>query len=137
MKTRFLRKELSVKKASLIALALLAVVTLAAWAIDVSGIWILATPGRDDQMMERDITIVQEGNKIKVTMPMPGPPGGEPREPVVGEGTIEGNAIQWKVVMETPRGEFTMEYKGTVEGDTMKGTTMRRDQEVEWTAKKK
>ena len=36
-----------------------------------------------------------------------------------------------------PQGEMNMEYKGTVDGATMKGTTMRRDQEVEWTAKKK
>lgn len=127
------------KKATLIALALLAVMTLVAWAVDVSGTWILSTPGRDGQMREREITIVQEGNKIKVTMPMPGPPGGGPAgEPMVAEGTIEGNAIQWALVMQRPDGqEMRMEYKGTVDGDTMKGTTMRRDQEVEWTAKKK
>lgn len=125
------------KKISLAVLSIAVLLTVAALAADVSGTWVMSTAGRDGQMMERDITIVQEGNKIKVTMPMPGPPGGEPREPIVGEGTVEGNSIQWKVVMETPRGEFTMEYKGTVDGDTMKGTTMRRDQEVEWTAKKK
>jgi hypothetical protein len=127
------------KKASLTALALLAVLTLAAWAVDVSGIWIMSTPGRDGQMMEREITIAQDGNKIKVTMPgRPAGPGGAPGEPVVAEGTIEGNAIQWAIVMQRPDGqEMRMEYKGTVDGATMKGTTMRRDQEVEWTAKKK
>jgi len=125
------------KKVSIAVLALVAVLALAAWAADVSGTWVMSTPGREGQMMEREITIAQEGNKIKVTMPMPGPPGGEPREPIVAEGTIEGNAIQWKAVMQTPRGEMVMEYKGTVDGDTMKGTTMRRDTEVEWTAKKK
>ncbi len=122
------------KKASLALLAIVAVLDPGGWAVDVSGTWVMSTPGRDGQMMDRDITIVQEGNKIKVTMP------GRPArrmEPIVGEGTIEGNAIQWKIVRQGPQGEMVMEYKGTVDGNTMKGTTMRRDQEVEWTAKKK
>jgi len=121
------------KKASLAALAVVAVLTLAAWAVDVSGTWTMSSPGRDGQMMEREITIAQDGNKIKVTMP--GRPGGDP---VVAEGTIEGNAIEWTLVFQRPDGqEMKMVYKGTVDGDTMKGTTMRRDTEVEWTAKKK
>jgi len=125
------------KKASLIALAVVAVFALAAWAADVSGTWEFSSPGRGGEMMTRDITIVQEGNKIKVTMPGRPNQDGTPGEPIVSEGTVEGNAIQWKVVRQTPRGEMTMEYKGTIEGDTMKGTYMMMDREVEWTAKKK
>lgn len=121
------------KKAALGALAILAVLSLAAWAVDVSGTWEMSSPGRDGAMMTRDITIVQEGNKIKVTMP-PGPRGGDP---VTAEGTIEGNAIEWKVVRQGPQGEMVMTYKGTVEGDSMKGTMSMMDREIEWTAKKK
>jgi len=128
----FLGRSSIMKKLSLVALALVAV-TLAVWAADISGTWTMSTPGRNGQMMDRDITIKQEGTKITVTFP----PFREGMEPMVGEGTLEGNAIQWKMVMQTPQGERIMEYKGTVEGDTMKGTTMRRDQEVQWTAKKK
>jgi len=128
----FLGRSSILKKLSLVALALVAV-TLAVWAADISGTWTMSTPGRNGQMMDRDITIKQEGTKITVTFP----PFREGMEPMVGEGTLEGNAIQWKMVMQTPQGERIMEYKGTVEGDTMKGTTMRRDQEVQWTAKKK
>lgn len=121
------------KKATLAALAILAVLSVAAWAVDVSGTWEMTSPGRDGAMMTRDITIVQEGNKIKVTMP--GRPGGDP---LTGEGTIEGNAIEWKIVIQRPDGqEMTMTYKGTVDGNTMKGTSQRMDREVEWTAKKK
>ena len=124
------------KKISITALALVAVLTLAAWAVDVSGTWVMSTPGRDGQMREQDITIAQDGNKIKVTMTM-GRPGGESRE-VVGDGTIEGNAIMWAFTFQRPDGqEMKMEYKGTVDGDTMKGTTMRMDNEVECSAKKK
>jgi hypothetical protein len=121
------------KKASLTALAIVAILTLVAWAADVSGTWEMSSPGRNGQMMTRDITIVQEGNKIKVTLP----PFREGMEPIVGEGTIEGNAIAWKIVRQGPQGEMVMEYKGTVDGATMKGTMKRMDQEVEWTAKKK
>jgi hypothetical protein len=121
------------KKASLAVLSIAAILTIAAWAVDVSGTWEFSSPGRGGEMSTRDITITQDGNKIKVTFP----PFREGMEPMVGEGTIEGNAIQWKFVMQTPQGERTMEYKGTVDGATMKGTTMRMNNEVEWTAKKK
>jgi hypothetical protein len=126
------------KKASLAALAIVAVLALAAWAADVSGTWVMSTPGRDGQMMERDFTIAQDGNKIKVTMQMPGRPGGGEGREMVGEGTIEGNAIAWAFTFQGRDGqEMKMEYKGTVDGDTMKGTTTRMDREIEWTAKKK
>ena len=125
------------KKASIAILSIVAVLTLAAWAADVSGTWTMSSPGRGGQMMERDITIAQEGNKIKVTMPGRPNQDGTPGEPIVGEGTIEGNAIAWKVVRQTPQGEMTIEYKGTVDGAAMKGTMMMMDREVEWTAKKK
>lgn len=124
------------KKISLVALAIVAV-TLAVWAADISGTWTMSMPGRGGQMMERDITIKQEGTKITVTMPGRPGPKGEPGQPVVGEGTFEGNAIQWTIVRTTPRGEMKLEYKGTVDGATMKGTTQMMGNEVEWTAKKK
>jgi len=125
------------KKASIAILSIVPVLTLAAWAADVSGTWTLSSPGRGGQMMERDITIAQEGNKIKVTMPGRPNQDGTPGEPIVGEGTVEGNAIAWKVVRQSPQGEMTIEYKGTVDGAAMKGTMMMMDREVEWTAKKK
>lgn len=125
------------KKASLVVLSLAVLMTVAALAADVSGTWVMSRPGRGGEMMESDITIVQTGNAIKVTMPGRPNPDGTPGEPIVGDGTVEGNAIQWKIVRQTPRGEMTMEYKGTVDGAAMKGTFAMMDREVEWTAKKK
>lgn len=120
------------KKIALSALAVLAVLAIAVWAVDVTGTWEMSSPGRGGEMMTRDITIVQEGGKIKVTMP--GFRGGDP---IVADGTIEGDKVEWKVVRQSPMGEMVMEYKGTVEGDTMKGTFSMMDREMEWTAKKK
>jgi hypothetical protein len=120
------------KKAALVAIALMAVLSVAALAADISGTWALSRPGRDGAMTTVDITIVQEGTKIKVTMP--GRQGGDP---ITGEGTLEGNAIAWKIVRQGPQGEMVINYKGTVEGDSMKGTMSMMEREIEWTAKKK
>lgn len=49
----------------------------------------------------------------------------EPRTMEIKDGKIEGNKFSFKTVMSTPNGEFTSVYEGTVEGDTLKGTTMR------------
>jgi hypothetical protein len=125
------------KKTSLALVAIAAILTMAAWAADVSGKWDMSTPGRGGEMMTREISIEQTGNTIKVTMPGRPNQDGTPGEPIVGEGTIDGNNIQWKIVRQTPRGEMTMEYVGTVDGATMKGTFKMMDREVEWTAKKK
>ena len=119
------------KKASLTALAILVGLSVAAWAVDVSGTWEMTTQGRQGEMT-RDITITQDGDKITVTMP--GFRGGDP---LVGEGKVDGNKIEWTIVRETPRGEMSMTYKGTVDGNTMKGTFTAMDREMEWTAKKK
>lgn len=125
------------KKISLAVLSIAVLLTVAALAADVSGTWVMSRPGRGGEMMESDITIAQTGNAIKVTMPGRPNQDGTPGEPIVADGTVEGNAIQWKVVRQTPRGEMTMEYKGTVDGATMKGTFTMMDREVEWSAKKK
>ena len=54
------------------------------------------------------------------------------------EVNLEGNKISWEVTRETPRGEFTMKYSGTVKDNTMEGTMSieQMDRSMEWTAKK-
>jgi hypothetical protein len=105
--------------------------TALAFAADVSGTWEMTTQSPRGER-NSEITIVQDGNKITVTMP--GMRGGDP---LAAEGTIDGDHIQWSVTRETPRGTFTVTYAGTVEGDTMKGTVDRGGRTSEWTAKKK
>ena len=99
--------------------------------VDVSGNWELTmqSPRRE---FASDVTFVQEGDKLTVTMEgMRG--GGE----VTGEGTITGSTIEWSVTRETPRGEFTMTYTGTVSGNTMSGEVQMMNRTIEWTANKK
>lgn len=103
---------------------------LSAQQVNVSGDWemTITTPRGD---MTRNIHFDQEGEKIKVTME--GMRGGE----TSGEGTVKGKEIEWTITRSGPMGEMTVTYKGTVEGDTMKGEVQMGDRTVEWTAKRK
>jgi hypothetical protein len=126
-------KEENVSKTkSIIALCamVLLVLPLGAQQVNVTGDWEMTSEGRQGPMTTK-LHFEQEGEKIKVTME-------SQRGEVTGEGTIKGNEIEWTVTRETPRGDFTMTYKGKVEGDTMKGEVQMGDfGSREWTAKKK
>jgi hypothetical protein len=104
---------------SLLALLLvtsMALPLLAAENANVAGKWTMTmTTPRGERVTE--YTIVQDGGKITLTWP--GREGQEQK----AEGTIAGNEVSWSITRETPNGTFTMTYKGTVEGDAMKGTS--------------
>lgn len=122
------------KTKSFIALCALAlmVIPMSALQANVAGDWEMTTEGRRGPRTTT-IHIEQDGEKITVTMPgMRG--GGE----IKAEGTVKGNDIEWSVTRSTQRGEFTMTYKGKVEGDTMSGEMQMGDfGSMEWKAKKK
>lgn len=122
------------KTKSLIALCAMAllVIPMSALQANVAGEWEMTSEGRQGPRTT-NIKIEQDGEKITVTMPgMRG--GGE----IKAEGTIKGNDIEWSITRSTQRGEFTIIYKGTVEGNTMSGTVQMGDfGSREWTAKKK
>src|SRR4030065_1462012 len=83
---------------------------------NVSVEWELTIDSPRGQMTSQ-AKFVQEGEKIAVTMT--GPRGGESS----GEGTIKGNTIQWSITRPGPGGnQFTISYKGTVEGTHTAGT---------------
>lgn len=115
----------------LFCLCALLITSLNAQEVNVTGDWELtSTTPRGERT--RPIHFEQEGEKIIVTME------GMGGEEIKGEGTIKGNEIEWTITRSTPRGEFTLTYKGTVEGDTMKGQVeMGEMGSMEWTAKKK
>ncbi len=98
---------------------------------DISGVWQLTIQSPRGPMTI-DAKFVQEGTKLTVTMA--GPRGSES----TGEGTIQGQAIQWSIQRSTGGGERTIVYKGTVKGTTMSGTAdMGEMGRVAWTATKK
>lgn len=104
------------KKSLILMLALLTtgILVLAA-AVNVTGTWEMTTVSQRGER-KNDITFKQDGEKLAVSMMMPGRQGAEPTE-VKGEGTVKGNDIEWKITRTTQRGEFTTTYKGTIADD--------------------
>ncbi len=115
---------------SILALVLLPLL-LTAQEVNVTGDWEITTQSPRGERTS-PVHFEQEGEKLTVTIQtMRG-------DEVTGEGTISGNKIEWTVTMSTPRGDFTITYTGTVEGDSMAGEAQMGDfGTMEWTAKKK
>ena len=127
-------------KKILILFAAVLVSGVLAMAADITGTWEMTTVSQRGER-KQDITFKQTGEKLEVSMMMPGRGGAEPTE-IKAEGTVKGNDIEFKIVRTTQRGEFTTTYKGTVVDAThLKGTQeMGMGDQVmtsEWTAVKK
>ena len=118
---------------AVVALALSVGVALAQGPAKVAGKWEMTREGRQGPVTSA-LTFEQDGENLKGTL------AGQQGEPAPLTGTIKGNKIAFTVKRQTPRGEFTVEYTGTVEGDAMKGTfTMGQGDQartVDWTAKR-
>jgi hypothetical protein len=111
-----------------------------AFAASIDGKWV------SERKMERDgnsFTIVQtfdlksDGSKVtgKLSMVFGDQ---EPRTTEIKDGKIDGNKFQFAAVISTPNGDITTTYKGTVDGDSLKGTAAREGgQERPFEAKKK
>ncbi len=128
------------KKGLIVLLAFLVSGVALAMAANITGTWEMTTVSQRGER-KQDITFKQDGEKLAVSMMMPGRGGAEPTE-VKGEGTVKGNDIEFKITRTTQRGEFTTNYKGTVVDDThLKGTTTMnmggQEMTQEWTAVKK
>ena len=98
--------------------------------VNVTGDWEMTTQSPRGERTS-DVHFEQEGEKLTVTMQLMG-------EEVTAEGTVKGNIIEWSITRSTQRGDFTISYKGTVEGDTMSGEAQMGDfGTMEWRATKK
>lgn len=105
--------------------------SLYALAVDVSGTWDMTIQSERGDW-DTELTIEQDGEKIKVTMP------GFQGDQIEGEGTVAENKIEFTFNISTPQGDFSINYKGTIEGNTMSGEAEVGDfGTMEWTAKKR
>jgi hypothetical protein len=97
----------------------------AAYAADspanVAGTWNVLVSG-DAGNAQQTIVLKQEGGKITGTFK-------GPRQSGPLEGTVDGNNISFHVSTRVP-----LDYKGTVDGDTMKGTMSGKGKTGDWTA---
>jgi hypothetical protein len=129
------RKENSImKKTVLMGLALLLIATSAVLlaAVNVTGDWEMTSKMRNGNERKSTITFTQDGEKLTVKTT------GRNGEEITGTGTVKGDDIEWSITRNGPQGEFTMTYKGKVEGDKMSGTSQFGDRPgIEWSAVRK
>jgi hypothetical protein len=88
---------------------------------NVAGTWNITVSGEAGSA-NQTIVLKQDGNKITGTFK-------GPRQSGPLEGTVDGNNIKFHVKTRVP-----LDYTGTVDGDTMKGTMSGRGKSGDWTA---
>ena len=104
--------------------------------IDVTGDWEMTSQTPRGERTQT-IHIERDGEKLTVTM-QGGFRGGQEGGEITAEGTIQGDKVEWSFSRSTPRGDFTVKYTGTVDGDTMAGEVDRGQGGTSpWTAKRK
>jgi hypothetical protein len=82
--------------------------------VSVAGNWAVSIQGQCGSRTQK-MTIRQDANNISGNIQ--GDPGDQDLH-----GNVEGSDIRFTVSRNTPRGTMTLEYRGTVAGDSMKGT---------------
>jgi hypothetical protein len=82
--------------------------------VSVAGMWSVSIQGQRGSRTQK-MTIQQDGNNISGNIQ--GDRGDQELH-----GNVEGNDIHFTVTMNTPRGAMTLEYRGTIQGDSIKGT---------------
>jgi hypothetical protein len=99
--------------------------------VNITGAWdmLTQTPNGD---MPGDATFTQEKESLKVTMS--GPQG----TPMTGEGTVKDGAVQFTVTISTPNGDFSIFFKGKIDGEKISGEVQAGDfGSFTWVATKK
>jgi hypothetical protein len=106
-----------------LVLLLACMTTAAETPANVAGIWNVKVSGEAGSA-DQTIELKQDGGKITGTFK-------GPRQSGPLEGTVDGNHIQFHVKARVP-----LDYTGTVDGDTMKGTMSGRGKTGNWAAQR-
>jgi len=120
----------------LLAVLLAGAANFALAAVDLSGSWDFTMTTQRGEM-KSELTIVQTGEKLEVTMKSTGRSGNVMESK--GTGTVKGNEVEFTITRTTQRGEMTTTYKGTIENDnTLSGKAeMGPMGSVDWKATRK
>jgi len=124
------------------AVALVGLVTFAQAedkSLDPSGTWTWTTPGRNGGPDRTStLTLKSSGGTVTGSLSTPGR-GGNPNKTDIANVKVEGKTISFEVTRERNGTSTTTVYKGTLEGDTITGTTKIKDgdrPERKWSAKR-
>jgi hypothetical protein len=93
-------------------------VALGAMAADVSGKWTYEQQGRGGNPTTVTLNLKASGDSLTGTMSRPGRDGNAMETPI-SDGKISGNDVSFKTTQSFGGNEITIDYKGTVNGDTM------------------
>jgi len=97
---------------------------------NVAGTWIMTNQGHNGVVVNT-LTLDQDGAHIKGSIK---PEKGN--EVPIENGMVNGKSVTFGVTRQEQSGKVKVEYKGTVSGDTMKGTFQQGQSSVKWTAKR-
>jgi len=104
----------------LLAVLLTGIGTFVLAAVDLTGDWEMTMTTQRGEM-KSDLTFVQKGENLEVTMKSMGRSGTMMESK--GTGTVKAMAVEFTITRTTQRGEMKSTYKGTIENDnTMSGT---------------
>jgi hypothetical protein len=95
---------------------------------NVAGTWNLTMSGQRGTF-EQTLKLEQNGGTVTGTIS-----GRSGDTPV--KGSVKGDTLTFAVTRDTPRGTFTMDYKATVTGDSMKGTAGNERFSLDFTGKR-
>ena len=98
--------------------------------MNITGAWDMTTqtPNGD---YPSEATFTQEKEALKVSMS--GPQGA-----IAGEGTVKDGVVQWSITFNGPNGDFTLVFKGKIDGEKMSGEVQMGDfGSAAWFATKK
>jgi hypothetical protein len=90
-------------------------------AADASGTWKWKFMGPNGREIEFSLALKQEGEKLTGTLTR----GAAARTSDISDGMAKEDEVSFTTVFERNGQSFTTKYKGTVAGDTIKGTTER------------
>jgi hypothetical protein len=97
-------------------------------AASVAGKWTVSIQGQRGPRTQK-MSIQQDGNNISGNIH--GDRGDQKLR-----GNVEANDIHFTISVNTPRGDMTLEYRGTIQGDSMRGTIQGPIGQGSWSAKR-
>ena len=106
-------------KKLLFVTTILLALCLAAFAADVSGKWTFEQQGRGGNPTTVTLNLKADGMKLTGTVVRPGRDGGAAQEAQITDGKIDGNNISFKTSQQMGDNTITIEYTGTVSGDSI------------------
>ncbi len=116
-----------------LAVALCALMTVVAFAADLTGTWVVKQPGRDGSTRDVNYTFKVDGKTLTGTAP-----GRQGADIAIKDGTVDGDNFSFSVERPGRDGQtMTVKYTGKISGDTITLSTQMGGNAVEMKGERK